>query len=282
MELRVRADRLHADFAALSRIGGTPDGGVERTTFSEAHLVARAWFHEQARAAGLETRVDTAANYSAVLRAADPAARTLMLGSHLDTVRRGGRYDGALGVVCALEVLRTIKDAGLDLPVTLEAIDFTGCVATVGDIVTEPGSYNVVPGRATLQLECRAADDVRLTALELALTQRALAEAEAFGLDVTVEPVGRWEPAPTDPTVRALIAGAASALGLTSMQVPSGAGHDAQWLAAITRSGMVFVPSVGGISHDASEHTAWADCVNGANVLLHATVRLAQAERASG
>jgi len=415
MELRVRADRLYADFDALSRIGGTPDGGVERTTFSEAHLVARAWFHERARAAGLETRIDSAANYSAVLRAPDPAARTLMLGSHLDTVRRGGRYDGALGVVCALEVLRTIKDAGLDLPVTLEAIDFTdeegtlvgtlgsqalvgelsrdalarprggrehlvaelarmgltedgilaarrdpatlagflelhieqgplleqagvdigivtgitgassfrvvfagdarhagttpmnarrdaavgaaafvlgvretvtrdfpGCVATVGDIVTEPGSYNVVPGRATLQLECRAAEDTRLAALELALTRRARAEAEALGLDVTVESVGRWEPAPTDPAIRALIAAAASALGLTTMQVPSGAGHDAQSLAAVTPSGMVFVPSAGGISHEASEHTAWEDCVNGANVLLHATVRLAQAEQASG
>jgi N-carbamoyl-L-amino-acid hydrolase len=160
--------------------------------------------------------------------------------------------------------------------------DFPGCVATVGDIVTEPGSYNVVPGRATLQLECRAAEDTRLAALELALTRRARAEAEALGLDVTVESVGRWEPAPTDPAIRALIAAAASALGLTTMQVPSGAGHDAQSLAAVTPSGMVFVPSAGGISHEASEHTAWEDCVNGANVLLHATVRLAQAEQASG
>jgi N-carbamoyl-L-amino-acid hydrolase len=160
--------------------------------------------------------------------------------------------------------------------------DFAGCVATVGDIVAEPGSYNVVPGRAILQLECRAADDARLAALELALTRRARAEAEAFALDVTVEPVGRWEPAPTDPAVRALIAAAAAALGLTTMEVPSGAGHDAQSLAAVTPSGMVFVPSTGGISHDASEHTAWADCVNGANVLLHATLRLAEADLRPG
>ena len=86
---------------------------------------ARAWFHERAAAAGLETRIDGAANHSAVLPARDPDARTLLLGSHLDSVRRGGRFDGALGVVCALEVLRAVQDAGLELPVSLEAVDFT-------------------------------------------------------------------------------------------------------------------------------------------------------------
>ena len=59
------------------------------------------------------------------------------------------------------------------------------------------------------------------------------------------------------------------------MELPSGAGHDAQSLAAVTPSGMVFVPSSGGVSHDPAEHTAWEDCVNGANVLLHAAVALA-------
>jgi N-carbamoyl-L-amino-acid hydrolase len=59
------------------------------------------------------------------------------------------------------------------------------------------------------------------------------------------------------------------------MRLPSGAGHDAQALAAITRSAMVFVPSVGGVSHDPSEETRWEDCVNGADVLLNATVELA-------
>ena len=76
-------------------------------------------------AAGLETRIDGAANHSAVLPARDRGARTLLLGSHLDSVSRGGRFDGALGVVCALEVLRAVQDAGLELPVALEAVDFT-------------------------------------------------------------------------------------------------------------------------------------------------------------
>ena len=412
MDLRVDPDRLRADFDALAAIGATPDGGLDRTTFSDAHLAARTWFHERARAARLECGIDAAANHSAVLRSRDPVAPTLLLGSHLDSVHRGGRYDGALGVVCALEVLRTVQDAELDLPVALEAVDFTdeegtligtfgslalaggltredlaaprggrallvgelaragltedgvlsarrdpatlvgylelhieqgpvleragidigivtgivgassfrvtfegearhagttpmdarrdaavgaaafvvgvrdvvsrkfpGCVATVGDIATEPGSFNVVPGRARLRLECRSLDGAQLDRLEEALVGRARAEATAFGLDVTVERVGRVEPAPTDSDVRGALADAAAALGLTTMELPSGAGHDAQSLSTVTPTGMVFVPSRGGVSHDPAEQTAWEDCLNGANVLLHATVTLARAGR---
>ena len=127
-----------------------------------------------------------------------------------------------------------------------------------------------------MRLECRALDVARLDALEQALTGRARAEAEALGLDVTVERVGRVEPVPTDGRVRAAFESAAAALGLTTTELPSGAGHDAQSLAAITPSGIVFVPSGGGVSHDPAEHTAWEDCVNGANVLLNATVQLAR------
>ena len=154
--------------------------------------------------------------------------------------------------------------------------DFPGCVATVGDIQTEPGSFNVVPGRARLRMECRSLDPGELDALERALTERARAEGDAFGLEVDVKRVGRWEPAPTDERVRAAFERAAGALGLTTLELPSGAGHDAQALAQVTPSGMVFVPSVGGVSHDPTEQTAWEDCVNGANVLLGATVELAQ------
>src|SRR5919198_4318786 len=123
--LRVDADRLRSDFDALASIGGTAEGGVDRPTFSEAHLDARAWFLERAAAAGLETRLDTAGNHSAVLRSRVARAPTLLLGSHLDSVPNGGRFDGALGVLAALEVLRTVQDAGLEPRTVLEAIDFT-------------------------------------------------------------------------------------------------------------------------------------------------------------
>jgi N-carbamoyl-L-amino-acid hydrolase len=95
------------------------------------------------------------------------------------------------------------------------------------------------------------------------------------GLEVEVERVGHWAPAATDPTVRLAVERTARALGLSSIQMPSGAGHDAQVLAGIVPTGMVFVPSVAGISHDPSEETHWSDCLNGANVLLGTVLELA-------
>jgi N-carbamoyl-L-amino-acid hydrolase len=100
--------------------------------------------------------------------------------------------------------------------------------------------------------------------------------APAQGVDLEVEPVGRWEPAPLDATVQQAIRSAAEALGLSTRELPSGAGHDAQALATVTRSGMLFVPSQAGISHAPTEYTAWDDCVNGANVLLGAALALAR------
>ncbi|MDX6485298.1 MAG: allantoate deiminase, partial [Gaiellaceae bacterium] len=118
--MRVDADRMRQDFEALAAIGATPDGGVSRPSLGAAHLAARHWFLERAAAAGLETRVDAAGNHSALLPGNGP---TLLLGSHLDSVPNGGRFDGALGVVAALHVLLAARDTSL--PLGLEAIDFT-------------------------------------------------------------------------------------------------------------------------------------------------------------
>ncbi|HEX2697311.1 MAG TPA: Zn-dependent hydrolase [Anaerolineales bacterium] len=124
-ELRINPDRMLAAFNQLAAIGATSEGGVNRPTFSEAHLAARKWFREQIIASGLEFRTDGAGNHSALLAFQPSNAQTLLLGSHLDSVPNGGRFDGALGVMAAFEVLRTIKDAGMQLKFNLEAIDFT-------------------------------------------------------------------------------------------------------------------------------------------------------------
>ncbi|MFQ5343325.1 MAG: Zn-dependent hydrolase, partial [Anaerolineae bacterium] len=109
-------------------------GGVSRPAMSPADVEGRAWFRARVEAAGLQFRQDGAGNLSAILPADDPGTPTLLVGSHLDSVPNGGRFDGALGVLAALESLRTIKEAssrgsargaGLRLPVHLEAISFT-------------------------------------------------------------------------------------------------------------------------------------------------------------
>src|SRR5260370_20376639 len=114
---------MRADFDEVASIGATPTGGVDRPSLRDAHLAARAWFLGRAAAAGLETGTDAAGNEAAIL--AGVGLRTLLLGSHLDSVPSGGRFDGALGVVAALHVLLAVQHAGLELPVALEAIDFT-------------------------------------------------------------------------------------------------------------------------------------------------------------
>jgi N-carbamoyl-L-amino-acid hydrolase len=125
MMLRVNGPRLLQNIRSLAKIGQTPEGGVSRPAFSEADVAGRAWFKRTVEATGLEFRTDSAGNLSAILPVADPDAQTLLVGSHLDTVPNGGRFDGALGVLAALEALQTLQVAQLNLPYHLEAISFT-------------------------------------------------------------------------------------------------------------------------------------------------------------
>ena len=164
LSLRIDADRMQGNFRALAEIGATPGGGVHRPAFSEAHLEARQWFREQAVQAGLEVRIDGAGNHSARLDFG--ASRTLLLGSHLDSVPNGGRFDGALGVLCALEVLQTLCEAGVSLAVDLEAIDLTD----------EEGAYLGLFGSRALAGKLREEDLGRAHGGRAAL-ERALASA---------------------------------------------------------------------------------------------------------
>lgn len=128
MMLLINETRFLRNPTTMAQIGRLPavaGGGLDRRPFSPAERAARALFTRLAAAAGLEVTSDAAANLSARLRASHTKAQTLLLGSHLDTVPNGGAYDGALGVLAALEVLQTVQDAGLSPGVHLEAIAFT-------------------------------------------------------------------------------------------------------------------------------------------------------------
>ncbi len=112
----------------MGQIGLLPDeagGGRDRYPFSGADRAARAYFRREAVEAGLAVTLDAAANLSARLDCGDPGAQTLLIGSHLDTVPHGGAYDGALGVLAGLEVLRTLTDQNTPLSCHVEVIDFT-------------------------------------------------------------------------------------------------------------------------------------------------------------
>lgn len=405
-DLRINSDRMLATFNELVAIGATEKGGVHRPTFSEAHISARRWFQEQVERSGLIFNIDGAGNHSAVLEG-ETSKETLLLGSHLDSVPDGGRFDGALGVAAALEVLKTLRENGIRPRVRLEAIDFTdeegtlvgflgsaalaghldlqllqkprggrenlltgmkraglteagiqsaarprdslagylelhieqgkrleragidigvvsaivgiasyslsflgradhagsttmhdrldaslgasaftlsarelvmnefpGCVVNIGNMEFRPGAFNIVPAQVDVSLEFRSVDDQEFDRLDSALLALARSEAKRFGLELRADFLGRHAPTPMSDIVQQAFIDSSEALGLTHTSLVSGAGHDGQSLAGLCPVGMIFVPSVNGTSHSPHEFTKWEDCVNGANVLLQAALRL--------
>lgn len=401
---RVNGERLLADLGALATIGATPAGGVSRPAYGADDLAARSHVREMMRRAGLVPRVDAGGNSWGRRPGADDGRPAIVIGSHTDTVPDGGRYDGALGVIAALEVARTIAERGIALRHPLEVVDFQneegglvgskivvgklradelsfvatsgrtigdgirvlggdparlddarlapGAVAaylelhieqgrvieragadigvveglvairywevtfegvashagttpmadrhdallaaarfvdsvnavvvgtpgrhvgTVGRLTVFPGGANVIPGRVVLTLELRDLDVEVIEALFARIEREGARIAAATGTTVGMRPTLANAPAPTHPLVRDAVVGAARALGLRPHLMASGAGHDAQNMTALGPSGMLFVPSVNGISHSPAEHTEDADVINGANVLLGAVLRL--------
>ena len=147
-------------------------------------------------------------------------------------------------------------------------------VATVGRLVAEPGAPNVIPGRVTLSLEIR---DLTMEGIERVF-ESLVPEAERIGSETgTSLSFDRFyvsRAAPTDPRIRDIVERAATGLGLSTLRMPSGAGHDAQSIALLAPVGMVFVPSVRGVSHAPDEHTEPADVTRGADVLLRTLLAL--------
>ncbi len=214
--MRVNIDRLMADLDSLGRIGSTGDGGVTRLAFSPEDAAGREWFCDQVRDAGLELRQDGAGNLSGVLLSDDPRAPTVLAGSHLDTVPHGGRFDGSLGVLAALEALRTLKEREFRLPVHLEAISFSdeegtllgelGSLALAGTLTEQTlsqargGKEGLEEGLARLGLSC-----------ETVLTARRPAKSIAAYVELHIEQGCRLEQGGLDLGVVRSIVGLRSA-----------------------------------------------------------------------
>lgn len=133
--LTINSARFLKLMGAQAKIGATPDGGLSRPALSAADCEIRDWFQEQVMQHGLRYVIDGAGNQSAILESSHADAKTLLIGSHLDSVPNGGRFDGALGVIAALEVALTLKDAVHDLPVHLEVINFTDEEGTLAGLL---------------------------------------------------------------------------------------------------------------------------------------------------
>ena len=402
-----RADpaRLERRIHELGRFGANPEGGVSRVAFSAADIAGREYVKSLMRGAGLDVRVDAAGNVIGRRAGTDPALPVIMTGSHIDSVPKGGNYDGDVGVLGAIEVAELLRangiatrhpfefvvftdeeggtvgsqamagrlrasafvvvshsgltigngiravggdperildaqrkpgsvaafvelhieqgaildESGIDIGVVegivgirwwdvsvegianhagttpmnrrrdalVSAAELTLAanriasttpgtqVATVGKINAEPGAPNVIPGRVTLTLEIRDLHADKMQSLFAAVEAEAKRIADARGTPIRFDEVDlSLTPAPTDERLRKLVESAAASLGLSHRRMPSGAGHDAQDMAHVAPMGMIFVPSLGGISHAPREFTAPADLANGADVLLRTLLEI--------
>jgi beta-ureidopropionase / N-carbamoyl-L-amino-acid hydrolase len=145
-------------------------------------------------------------------------------------------------------------------------------VGTVGRMEISPNSPNVIPGLVTLSVELRDLSEAVLESLGQEIQRRAAEIARETGTTITMQLASRNPPALAHSGMQRAIERATERAGLRAMRLPSGAGHDAQMIAALCPMGMIFVPSIGGISHSPLERTTWEDCARGATVLLGAVL----------
>ena len=154
----------------------------------------------------------------------------------------------------------------------------TPTVATVGCMAFEPNAINVIPSKATFTVDLRDPDEERLLGEEAALSDYLEKIAGEEQVSISTERLARFQPVTFDIGIVAAVEEASAARGLKSRRMTSGAGHDAQMMARIAPSAMIFVPSIGGISHNPKEHTPDTDLIAGANILLDVVRKLTTPE----
>ena len=408
---RVNVERLRKRLEDLSVFGrpsgGTFADGVSRVGFSDADVEARAWLQHEVRALGLEPKIDAAGNISTIRPGTSPELKPILFGSHIDSVKGGGNFDGDVGSMSSLEVMATLIENGVKTRHSLEYVVWAAeesnygsglhgsrmaagllegdefdriqngvskrdavkriggdvsriaearravgsfhayielhieqggkldraqipigvvegivtiddydvrvsgfgnhagttpmaerrdalvaasmivlavreiansepgdQVGTVGQISVKPNAPNVVPGEAAMTVEFRDLDGTKVARLGVALKQRCAEIAKATHTQVEVVFTSRHQGARATGEVQVLIEKAAARLNLKTMRLPSGAGHDAQAIATLGPMGMIFVPSVNGISHSPREFSRWHEIAQGADVLLATILEL--------
>jgi len=147
---------------------------------------------------------------------------------------------------------------------------------TVGCLTVHPDSRNVIPGRVAMTVDLRAADDAQLSAMHDALQSRVEALAARHGVAIDVRQVVYFPPQPFDASLVEAVRAGATRLGFSEMDVISGAGHDAVYLARVAPTAMIFVPCKDGISHNEIEDAKPEHLEAGCNVLLHAMLDVAK------
>src|SRR5437867_2846705 len=300
--MRIDRKRLERSMDDLGRIGETPRGGLTRLALTDDDRRGRDWMVAHMREAGLRVTVDQMGNIFGE-RAGAEALPPVLMGSHVDSVPTGGKYDGQLGVLCGLETIRALNDHRIRTrrPVTLviftneegarfqPAMIASGVMAgkiaheiggdlvtTVGRLAMSPNIVNAIPGKVALSIDMRDPKNETLDRA-LPLVDRVVRDAcEHEGVRYELEHYWRVPFTRFAPDVIGAVERAAKTGGVRYRRILSGAGHDAQYMAAIGAAGMIFVPSRGGRSHCEEEFTPMDDIENGANTLFLVALELTE------
>jgi len=250
---------------AIRKIGGDPDRIVDARRpkgshhcYLELHIEQGGTLERAGIPVGVVEGIVAIDRYEAVITG---------FANHAGTTPIAERHDAMLA---AAHLTVAVRDAVTRLPGRQ--------VGTVGQIEITPNSPNVIPGLARMSIELRdlssqklvtMMDDIRARAREIAATTRTTID---FSQAMTAAP------AVATPEVQGAIERAAASLELGASRLPSGAGHDAQNMALLGPMGMIFVPSVGGVSHSPKELTDWDDCARGVDVLLRTVLEMDRVE----
>jgi N-carbamoyl-L-amino-acid hydrolase len=238
----------------VRRIAGDPDriGEAHRApwfhAYLELHIEQGGTLDRQRVPIGVVEGIVAISRFRAVIVGA---------ANHAGTTPMADRQDA---LVAASELVLAVREEVTRVPGRQ--------VGTVGRLDVTPNAANVIPGRVEASIELRDLSSDKLSALAEAIGRRAQAIAARTKTTIAIEPVGGYAGAPAAAPVMAAIERASDALALAHTRLPSGAGHDAQMMARLGPMGMIFVPSVGGVSHSPKELTSWEDCARGADVLL--------------
>lgn len=408
---RMNVERLSASIERLSRFGFNENGGLDRTTFTKPELEAREWLKDELKKLNLNVRVDQAANIWGTRQGANSALPVIAFGSHIDTVPNGGKYDGALGVLMALEVMKVLEEnqistrhpfelvsfsaeepnpfglstfgsraitgklktqdiigvkdakgrlltealqnAGGDpqkfedavrpadeisayvevhieqgkrlinrsIPVGVvsaitgiyrEEVTITGeanhagttlmedrkdaltassemilaleevcryypeneVVGTIGKLALKPNSPNIIPAQVDFTLEIRGRMKNQINEILSMWSDRVELIKQNRSVSVKREILLDQAPAPMDEQVIKVMVEQTMQLNYEPLILGSMAGHDATHMASITKSGMLFVPSIDGKSHCPEEESTIDDIEIVANVLLSTLLAL--------
>lgn len=240
---------------AMRRIGGAPERIHEAMReqgsfhgYLELHIEQGATLHRQAIPVGVVQGIVAIDGFEVTVRG---------FANHAGTTPMAERQDA---LVAASQLTLAVREVVTARPGRQ--------VGTVGRLEVVPNSPNVIPGEVRFSIELRDLSPATLKELGAALRARAQQIARETRTEVHLTPSRHNPPAHADARVQDLIARSAERRGLGTLRLPSGAGHDAQMVARLCPMGMIFVPSVDGVSHSPRELTSWDDCARGAQVLL--------------